>query len=167
LPHPFRVLFVCTGNSARSQMAEALLTARGAGRFDAQSAGAQPAGRVSRRSVAALADLGIDWSGKMPRGLAGLEQEPWDLVITVCDAARQVCPVFTGARALAHWDLADPMDALGTEEEVRQAFHRTRDTIGALIERLIALPVEALPPLELVRQVNAMGVELARPRQSL
>jgi len=147
-------------------MAEALLTARGAGRFDAQSAGAQPAGRVSRRSVAALADLGIDWSGKTPRGLSGLEQEPWDLVITVCDSARQVCPVFTGARAVAHWDLADPMDALGTEEEVRQAFHRSRDTIAALIERLIALPIEALPPVELVRQVNAMGAELARPRPS-
>jgi arsenate reductase len=166
LPHPFRVLFVCTGNSARSQMAEALLTARGAGRFAVQSAGSQPAGRVSRRSVAALADLGIDWSGKTPRGLAGLEQEPWDLVITVCDSARQACPVFVGARAVAHWDLADPMDALGTEEEVRQAFHRTRDTIAALIERLIALPVEALPPPELVRQVNAMGAELGRPRQT-
>ena len=137
-------------------MAEALLTARGAGRFAAESAGSQPAGRVSRRSVAALAGLGIDWSDKQPRGLAGLEREPWDLVITVCDSARQVCPVFTGARAVAHWDLADPMDALGSEEEVRQAFHRTRDTISALIERLIALPVEALPPLELARQVNAM-----------
>jgi arsenate reductase len=110
---------------------------------------------VSRRSVAALADLGIDWSGKTPRGLDGLEQEPWDLVVTVCDSARQACPVFTGARAVAHWDLPDPMDALGTEEEVRQAFHRTRDTIAALIERLIALPVEALPPAELVRQVDA------------
>jgi arsenate reductase len=111
---------------------------------------------VSRRSVAALAGLGIDWSDKRPRGLAGLEREPWDLVVTVCDSARQVCPVFTAARAVAHWDLADPMDALGTEEEVRQAFQRTRDTISALIERLIALPVEALPPLELARQVTAM-----------
>jgi arsenate reductase len=137
-------------------MAEALLTARGAGRFAAESAGSQPAGRVSRRSVAALAGLGIDWSDKRPRGLAGLEREPWDLVVTVCDSARQVCPVFTAARAVAHWDLADPMDALGTEEEVRQAFQRTRDTISALIERLIALPVEALPPLELARQVTAM-----------
>lgn len=137
-------------------MAEALLTARGAGRFAAASAGAQPAGRVSRRAVAALADLGIEWSGKTPRGLNGLEREPWDLVITVCDSARQACPVFTGARAVAHWDLPDPMDALGTEEEVRQAFHRSRDTIAALIERLIALPVEALAPRELAREMDAM-----------
>jgi arsenate reductase len=111
---------------------------------------------VSRRAVAALADLGIEWSGKAPRGLDGLEREPWDLVITVCDSARQACPVFTGARAVAHWDLPDPMDALGTEDEVRQAFHRSRDTIAALIERLIALPVEALPPRELAREVDAM-----------
>lgn len=137
-------------------MAEALLAARGAGRFAAESAGAQPAGRVSRRAVAALAELGIDWSGKSPRGLDGLEREPWDLVITVCDSARQACPVFTGARAVAHWDLPDPMDALGTEAEVRQAFQRSRDTIAALIEGLMAMPVEALPPRELVRQVNAL-----------
>ena len=165
MPKPFRVLFVCTGNSARSQMAEALLASRGAGRFAAESAGSQPAGRVSRRAVAALAGLGIEWSGKTPRGLDGLEQEPWDLVITVCDSARQSCPVFTGARAVAHWDLPDPMDALGTEEEVRQAFHRSRDTIAALIERLIALPVEVLPPHDLARQVSALGEELSPPRR--
>ncbi len=159
---PFRLLIVCTGNSARSQMAEALLTTRGGGRFAAESAGAQPAGRVSRRAVAALAELGIDWSGKTPRGLAGLEQEPWDLVITVCDSARQACPVFTGARAVAHWDLPDPMDALGSEEEVREAFRRSRDTIVALIERLIALPVEALSPQALVQRINELGAELAR-----
>jgi arsenate reductase (thioredoxin) len=162
MARPFRVLIVCTGNSARSQMAEALLATRGAGRFASESAGAQPAGRVSRRAVAALAELGIDWSGKSPRGLAGLEQQAWDLVITVCDSARQACPLFTGARAVAHWDLPDPMDALGTEEEVREAFRRSRDTIAALIERLIALPVEVLPPQSLVRQVNALGVELVR-----
>lgn len=165
MPKPFRVLFVCTGNSARSQMAEALLTARGAGRFAAESAGSQPAGRVSRRAVAALGDLGIDWTGKTPRAVDGLEREPWDLVITVCDSARQSCPVFTGARAVAHWDLPDPMDALGTEEEVRQAFQRSRDTIAALIERLMALPVEALPPRDLVREVSALGEELRPPRR--
>jgi arsenate reductase len=143
-------------------MAEALLGSRGAGRFAAESAGAQPAGRVSRRAVAALAELGIDWSGKTPRSVAGLEQEAWDLVVTVCDSARQACPVFTGARAVAHWDLPDPMDALGTEDEVWQAFRRSRDTIAALIERLIALPVEALPARDLARQVTAMGAELVR-----
>ena len=154
MPKPFRVLFVCTGNSARSQMAEAILSSRGAGRFAAESAGAQPAGRVSRRAVAALAELGIDWTGKTPRPVAGLEERDWDLVVTVCDAARQACPVFHSARAVAHWDLPDPIDALGTDE-VLEVFRRSRDTIAGLIERLMALPVEALPPRALARQVSA------------
>ena len=160
MPGPFRVLFVCTGNSARSQLAEALLTARGAGRFAAASAGSHPVGRVSRRAVAALSELGIDWSGRTPRGLAGLEREPWDLVITVCDSAKQVCPVFPGARAMAHWDLADPIDARGTEAEVREVFRRSRDTIADLIERLMALPVEALAPRALAKRVQKIGADL-------
>jgi arsenate reductase len=137
-------------------MAEAILSSRGAGRFAVRSAGAQPAGRVSRRAVAALAELGIDWTGKAPRKVDGLEAEHWDLVITVCDAARQACPVFTGAQAVAHWDLPDPMDALGTEAEVRDVFRRSRDRILDLIERLMALPLEALPPRALAAQVNAL-----------
>lgn len=159
MPGPFRVLFVCTGNSARSQLAEALLTARGAGRFAVASAGSHPVGRVSRRAVAALSELGIDWSGRTPRGLAGLEGEPWDLVITVCDSAKQVCPVFPGARAMAHWNLPDPIDALGTEEEVREVFRRSRDTIAELIESLIALPVEALTPRDLADRVQKIGAD--------
>ncbi len=160
MPGPFRVLFVCTGNSARSQLAEALLNARGAGRFSAASAGSHPVGRVSRRAVAALGELGIDWSGRTPRGLAGLEREPWDLVITVCDSAKQVCPVFPSARAMAHWDLPDPIDALGTEEEVREVFRHSRDTIAELIESLIALPVEALTPRDLADRVQKIGADL-------
>jgi arsenate reductase len=146
-------------------MAEALLSTRGAGRFAAASAGAQPAGRVSRRAVVVLGELGIDWSGKTPRPVTGLEHEPWDLVITVCDSARQACPVFTGARAVAHWDLPDPMDALGSDAEVLEAFRRARDAIAELIERVMALPVEALPPARLARAVSALdprGVAGAR-----
>ena len=153
---PFRVLFVCTGNSARSQMAEAILASRGAGRVAVDSAGARPAGRVSRRAVAALAELGIDWTGKTPRKVDGLEERDWDLVVTVCDSARQACPVFHAARAVAHWDLPDPMDALGTDEEVLSVFRRSRDTIAGLIERLMALPVEALPARVLARQVSEL-----------
>lgn len=162
MSEPFRVLFVCTGNSARSQMAEALLATRGAGRFAAASAGTRPAGRVSRRAVAVLAELGIDWTGHTPRGLDGLERESWSLVVTVCDSARRSCPTLPGARAVAHWDLPDPMDALGTDEEVLGAFRRTRDTLAGLIERLMALPVEALPPRDLARRVTALG-PLAHP----
>jgi arsenate reductase (thioredoxin) len=154
---PFRVLFVCTANSARSQMAEALLGNLGGGRFAAASAGAIPAGRVSRRAVTALAELGIDWSGHTPRGLDGLDREQWDLVITVCDAAKQACPVFTGSPAVVHWDLPDPMDVDGTEDEQLQAFRRSRDNIAGLVERLIALPLEALRPRDLVARVTEIG----------
>jgi protein-tyrosine-phosphatase len=157
MPTPFRVLFVCTANSARSQMAEALLTRLGGGRFAAASAGAVPAGRVSRRAVAVLAELGIDWSGRTPRGLGGLEREPWDLVITVCDAAKQACPVFTGSPAVVHWNLPDPMDANGTDAQELDAFRHSRDTIAGLVERLIALPVEALSSRTLVARVSEIG----------
>ena len=157
MPTPFRVLFVCTANSARSQMAEALLTSLGGGRFAAASAGAVPAGRVSRRAVAVLAELGIDWSGRTPRGLGGLEREPWDLVITVCDAAKQACPVFTGSPAVVHWNLPDPMDANGTDAQELDAFRHSRDTIAGLVERLIALPVEALSSRTLVARVSEIG----------
>ncbi len=141
-------------------MAEAILASRGAGRFAAESAGAQPAGRVSRRAVAVLAELGIDWTGKTPRKVNGLEARDWDLVVTVCDAARQACPVFTAARAVAHWDLPDPMDALGTDDEVLAVFRRSRDSIADLIEQLMALPVEAMPSRALAQQVSAFTPRL-------
>ena len=157
MPDPFRVLFVCTANAARSQMAEALLSTLGGGRFAAASAGAIPAGRVSRRAVAVLAEIGIEWSGRTPRGVGGLDREPWNLVITVCDAAKQACPVFTAAPAVVHWDLPDPMDANGTDDEVLQAFRHSRDTIADLVEGLIALPVEALSPKQLVARVTPIG----------
>ena len=146
-------------------MAEAILASRGAGRFAVESAGAQPAGRVSRRAVAVLAELGIDWTGRAPRRVHGLEQRDWDLVITVCDAARQACPIFPAARAVAHWDLPDPMDALGTDDEVIAVFRRSRDTIVELIERIMALPVEAMPSKALARQVSAFysSSSLTRP----
>ncbi|MGH7537078.1 MAG: arsenate reductase ArsC, partial [Gemmatimonadales bacterium] len=105
--------------------------------------------------------------GHTPRSVDGLERESWDLVITVCDAAKQSCPVFTGARAVAHWNLPDPMDALGTDEEVREVFRQSRDTIAGLIERLMALPVEALSPRALTEEVRAIGAGLAPARQSL
>ncbi len=141
-------------------MAEAILASRGAGRFAAESAGAQPAGRVSRRAVAVLAELGIDWTGKTPRKVNSLEARDWDLVVTVCDAARQACPVFTAARAVAHWDLPDPMDALGTDDEVLAVFRRSRDSIADLIEQLMALPVEAMPSRALAQQVSAFTPRL-------
>ncbi len=96
-PRPFRLLFLCTGNSARSQMAEAMLNFKAKGRFLAESAGSAPAARVNPLAIAALKRAGIEWHGHPPRSVDGLENEPWDFVITVCDNAREACPDLPGA----------------------------------------------------------------------
>src|SRR5437773_9016767 len=99
----FRILFLCTGNSARSQMAEALLNWKGKDRFEAYSAGSRPAAQVNPLAIATLREHGIPWAGHAPRGIDGLEHEPWDFVVTVCDRAKEACPIFPGQPILAHW----------------------------------------------------------------
>jgi protein-tyrosine-phosphatase len=135
---PLRVLFLCTGNSARSQMAEALLNHMGRGRVHAESAGSHPASQVNRRAIRALADIGIDWKGHAPRGIDALPEQHWDLVITVCDNAKAACPVFPRQPALAHWSMLDPADVRGTEEEKQRAFEATRNLLARRIELLLA-----------------------------
>ncbi len=132
---PVRILVVCTGNAARSQMAEAFL-ARIPG-VTAASAGTQPAG-VHRLTVAALAEVGIDWSGARSKGIAEMVDQPWDLVLTVCDNAREACPVVPGARRTAHEGFPDPAAAPGTEAERLAAFRAVRDAIGARMSSLAA-----------------------------
>ena len=106
---PRRVLILCTGNSARSQMAEALFNALGGGTIVAESAGSRPAAKVNPLAIETLARHGMRWSGHAPRGLDGLEQQSWDWVITVCDNAKESCPVFPGTRML-HWSMSDPAE---------------------------------------------------------
>jgi arsenate reductase (thioredoxin) len=154
---PFRVLVLCTGNSARSQIAEALLNRRGKGRFLAESAGSQPAARVNPLAVQALREGGIDWAGHPPRGLDGLEAEPWDFVITVCDRAKESCPIFPGQPVLAHWGMPDPAEVQGDEVRKLQAFRDTVATLGRRIDLLLALPIEKLERLVLEERVRAIG----------
>jgi protein-tyrosine-phosphatase len=154
---PFRVLILCTGNSARSQIAEALLNRKGRGRFLAESAGSKPAARVNPLAVRALAEGGIDWAGHQPRGLDGLEAEPWDFVITVCDRAKESCPIFPGQPVLAHWGMPDPAEVEGDEAKKSQAFRDTVATLGRRIDLLLALPVEKLERLVLEQRVRAIG----------
>jgi protein-tyrosine-phosphatase len=113
----YRVLFLCTGNSARSQIAEAVLNRKGKGRFVAESAGSRPVERVNPAAVEVLREVGIDWRDRTPRGLAGLERERWDFVITVCDHAKEACPWFPGQPVLAHWGMPDPADVEGDEAQ--------------------------------------------------
>ncbi len=154
---PLGVLFLCTGNSARSQIAEALLTTRGRGRFRVGSAGTKPAARVNPGAVQILAEHGIDWTGRRPKTIDEVQDEPWDLVITVCDNAKETCPVFPGHPAFAHWGMPDPADV---EDDVARAraFRDTLLVLGRRIDLLLALPVEKLEQRALELRVGGIGV---------
>ena len=151
-----RVLFVCTGNSARSQIAEALLGELGAGRFLAASAGSHPAARVSRTAIETLRAHGIEWTDRVPRGVDAVQHESWDVVITVCDHAREHCPVFLGHPVVAHWGMPDPAE-IEDEAGRRAAFERTYHVLRGRIARLVALPFGALDPASLTKRVQEIG----------
>lgn len=121
---PIRVLFVCTGNSARSQIAEAVLGRIGGADFEVYSAGTEPKG-VNPYTVRVLADAGIDWSNARSKSVNEFTGQSFDYVITVCDRARQSCPVFPGTSNTLHWGLEDPAEVEGSEAERLAAFHLT------------------------------------------
>src|SRR6266550_8313660 len=123
-----RVLFLCTHNSARSQMAEGLLRALAGERFEAQSAGTEQT-RVHPLAIRAMAERGIDISGHTSKLFTGLLQEPWDYLITVCDDANERCPFVPGSVKRLHWSFEDPSRAKGSEEERLPVFRRVRDQI--------------------------------------
>jgi protein-tyrosine-phosphatase len=152
----FRVLFLCTGNSARSQIAQALLTHLGGDRFEAASAGTVPAAGVNPGALDALAEAGIAWRGNPPRDVDGLEREHWDLVVTVCDDARESCPVFPTGPIMVHWGMADPA-AVREPSARRRAFADTLRVLQARIGELVGLPVGELPRGELEFRVRAIG----------
>ena len=128
-----RVLFLCTHNSARSQMAEGLLRKLGGDQFEAFSAGTE-ATYVRPLAIRAMADLGIDISGQDSKTLDRYLNERFDAVITVCDQANEVCPVFFGARERLHWSFPDPSRAEGTEEQQLEVYREVRDAIRERIE---------------------------------
>ena len=139
----FRILILCTGNSARSQLAEALFATRAAGRVSAVSAGSHPAARVNACAVDVLRAHGIAWDGHVPKSVAAVAAERFDLVITVCDNARDACPVFPGARAQVHWGMPDPAQQVGADA-ARRAFDATYRALATRIDALLALPLEML-----------------------
>jgi arsenate reductase len=123
-----RILFLCTHNSARSQMAEGLLRALGGERFEAYSAGTE-ATSVRPFAIKVMAEIGIDISGQTSRTLERYLGEAFDVVVTVCDAAAEACPVFPLARRRLHWSLPDPSQATGAEEEHLAVYRQVRDTL--------------------------------------
>jgi arsenate reductase len=129
-----RVLFLCTHNSARSQMAEGLLRALGGDRFAAFSAGTE-ATSVRPLAIRAMAELGIDIAGQESKTLHRYLGKSFDAVITVCEQANEVCPVFPGAGRRLHWSFDDPSRAQGTTEEQLAVYRRVRDDLRRRIER--------------------------------
>ena len=163
---PLRVLFLCTGNSARSQMAEKILNRKGRGLFVAESAGSQPAAQVNPLAVETLERRGYFWTGGRPRGLGGLAAREWDFVITVCDRAKEACPFFPGQPVMAHWGMPDPAAVVGTDEEKRRAFDVALLTISRRLDLLLALPLEKLSRLALETRVKEIGQSGSGQRMS-
>jgi arsenate reductase len=128
-----RVLFLCTHNSARSQMAEGLLRALGGDHFEAFSAGTE-ATQVRPLAIRAMAELGIDISRQESKTLDRYLDQPFDQVITVCDQANEACPVFFGARERRHWSFLDPSRSTGSEERQLALYRQVRDAIRQRIE---------------------------------
>lgn len=135
---PIRVIFVCTGNSARSQMAEALLRHDGGDRFEVVSAGVSPRG-VHPLAIAVLADIGIDISDAKSKPVGMFLGQRFDYVITLCDKARATCPVFPGGSETLHWGLDDPAEVEGTDAERRAAFDRVLKEIAGRLHAFIPL----------------------------
>jgi arsenate reductase (thioredoxin) len=126
-----RVLILCTGNSCRSQMAEGWVRHLLGDRFDAHSAGTQPAAAVQPLAVRAMGEVGVDISAARPKHWAPFLDQPWDLVVTVCDAAHEVCPLFPGAAEQIHVSFPDPATTRGSETERLAVYRRVRDDILA------------------------------------
>lgn len=132
-----RVLFLCTGNSCRSQMAEAIVNARLGDHWEAVSAGTHPAGYVHPHAVAVLAEMGIDWQGRTSKSTDLFRDVPFDLVVTVCDSAAENCPLWLGQGKRVHMGFPDPATASGSPEQILGAFRAVRDAIAEQIPALL------------------------------
>jgi protein-tyrosine-phosphatase len=157
----FNTLFLCTGNSARSVLAEAILNKLGAGRFRAWSAGSQPKGQVNPHTIALLSSLGYDTSGfrsKSWNEFAKPGAPALDFVFTVCDnAAGETCPVWPGQPMTAHWGVPDPAEATGSDAEIALAFKDSYRMLAQRIGIFVALPIRSLDQLSLQRRLHDIG----------
>lgn len=159
--NPYQVLFICTGNSARSIMAEALLTHLGGGRFVAHSAGSHPTGQVHPMALATLAELGVPAQGLRSKSwdeFASDEAPRLHFAFTVCDrAAGETCPVWPGQPMSAHWGVEDPAEPEPDEQRQRRRFLDAALVLKRRIELLLALPISALDQMTLQQEIRAIG----------
>lgn len=161
-PAPRHVLFLCTGNSARSILAEAIANRLGEGRFRAHSAGSHPKDAPHPFALDLLRREGHDITGLRSKSWDEFAAGPaMDFVFTVCDqAAGEVCPLWPGQPVTAHWSLPDPAAATGSEAERRRAFARTHAALKRRIEAFARLPLETLDRLTLQRRLDEIGREI-------
>jgi arsenate reductase len=132
-----RVLFLCTGNSARNQMSETLLRDLGGDQFEVYSAGTHPSSEVNPFAIQVLKEIGVSVEGLHTKKVNQFSSQPFDLVVTVCDNARQECPFFPNAKEMRHWSLEDPASFEGTYEETLIVFREIRDEIMKKIKTQI------------------------------
>ncbi len=155
MSRPYRILVLCTGNSARSIIAEFLLRAKGRGRFEVYSAGARPTGRVNPLAMRVLREkFNLDASSARSKSWEEFRDVPLDLVITVCDHARESCPHWPGAKLLAHWESPDPASVEGTEADRLNAFVRVAEQIERRVDRFCALTDSELLQAGTVRAIG-------------
>ena len=158
---PHNVLFLCTGNSARSILAEAILNHKAKGEFAAYSAGSHPSGTVRPEALAHLAAAGLPTAGLRSKSwdeFAGPTAPRMDFVFTVCDnAANEPCPFWPGQPMTAHWGVADPAAVTGTPEEIARAYRDAFTILDRRISLLLALPIATLQQLSLQRELNQIG----------
>ena len=161
MDRPYNVLFLCTGNSARSIIAEAILNKIGAGKFRAYSAGSQPKGQVNPHTIALLGSLDYDTSGLRSKSwneFARPGAPALDFVFTVCDnAAGEACPVWPGQPMTAHWGVPDPAAVAGSEVERRAAFREAFVALENRIKIFLSLPFASLDRMALQQRLNAIG----------
>lgn len=158
---PYNVLFLCTGNSARSIMAEAILTQKGRGRFHAFSAGSHPSGTVRPESLKQIEHAGLSTEGLRSKSwdeFAAPDAPPIHFIFTVCDnAANEICPIWPGHPMTAHWGIPDPAAVKGTPEEIARSFRDAFSILDRRISLFLALPLTTLESLAIQRELDSIG----------
>ncbi|WP_236101953.1 arsenate reductase ArsC [Methylotetracoccus oryzae] len=155
---PLNILVLCTGNSCRSVLGEALINHLSAGRFRAYSAGSHPVGRINTNALATLARHGLPTGGYTSKSWDDLGDTPIDIMISVCDsAAGETCPAYLGTAVRGHWGLPDPAHVSGSPDVVEAAFEETYAALEKRIGQLLALPVETMSRTDLAAALNRIG----------
>lgn len=158
MKEPIRIAFICTGNSCRSQMAEAIMRQAGGTRFQVASAGSHPAGFIHPIAIETLAALGLSVQGQYSKSWTEIAKTPQDIIITVCDnAAGTACPRWKGQPVSAHWSLPDPSFHSGTDDERLAMAHSVAEALRKRAEALASLPLEQLAHEEIKQELQKLS----------